>query len=148
MHPMDDDARNENIEFGLASATKKFEDLFGEVLMGLPQYLSQTGEAYIEFTNDGPRGEGEISTVYDFMTDKRVSGATIHFTEASSVAQWLDNVTGFVEALSPKEKTLYWRIKPETAMRMVTIQASNGTYLMPTWGVYSRFLISDKPRKD
>jgi len=146
---MDDDARDRNdiIEFGLVSATKTFQDMFGEVLMGLPQRFSQTGEEYTEFTNDGPRVEGHITTVYDFLTDKRIPGLTIHLTEASAVTQWLDSAMRFASKLSPEKNTLYWRVKPESQMCLVDIQASNGLYRMPTWQVYSRFLISDKPKK-
>ncbi len=131
----------------MAEATKKFEAMFGDVQTGLPQRYSQTSEEYIEFGNDGPRVEGQVTIVVsDFLTGKRVPGCTIHLTEYSAIAQWLENVTEFATALSPEKKTLYWRVRPESGFHQVDINAANWLYRMPTWAIYSRFLISDKPR--
>lgn len=131
----------------LSEAAEKFESLFAEVVTGLPQRFSQTGEEYTEFMNDGPIAEGQGSSVYDFLTDKRVPGLTIHPFEESAVIQWWDEASKMALPLLPKTKTLYWRMRPESASGFVEVHATNGMFRVPTWKIYSRFLISDKPRK-
>jgi hypothetical protein len=131
----------------LNDAVKEFEGLFNEVMIGLPQYLSQTGEPYIEVTNDGPFHEGQGWLVDDFITGKRVSGCTIHFSAWSAINQWLISAKAIASRLALSKPALYWRIKPEVDFGSIDIHAENGLFRMPTWKVYSRFLISDKPRK-
>jgi len=97
----------------ISEATEKFEALFGEVLIGLPQHYSQTGEEYTEVGNDGPRIDGGQSAVEDFATGKRVPGRTIHLTGESAIDQWLEQATMVAAPLLFEKPTLYWRIKPE-----------------------------------
>ena len=130
----------------LAEATAKFEALFTEVLMGKPSRISQTGEEYTEVTNDGPSIEGEGWSVYDFLTDKRVRGATIHATATGAIEQWLESATKIASPLLESRPALYWRIKPEIDYGHFELYATNGLCRVPTWKVYSRFLISSKPR--
>ena len=47
--------------------------------------------------------------------------------------------------LLPANPTLYWRIKPEIELGHAEIISTNGMFRMPTWQVYSRFLISSRP---
>lgn len=133
------------VDLRLDAATKKFESMFSEVLTGLPSSISQTGEEYIEVGNDGIRDPSEGSTVYDFVLDKRVAGKTIHPTAADAIDQWLQSAVILATPLLKSKPALYWRIKPEIDFGMCPIHAANGLFLMPTWQVYSRFLISDKP---
>jgi hypothetical protein len=131
----------------LNDTVKIFESLFSEVVAGLSQRYSQTGEEYTEIFNWGPRREGESAQLQDFATGKIVLGLTIHATESDALSQWLKEATAFAAPLLTIGAKLYWRTMPETDYGHVDIYATNGLFRVPTWKVYSRLLISDKPRK-
>jgi len=134
-------------ELQLAEATKEFEGLFDEVVEGLPQRTSQTGETYTEIMNCGPRHDGgEVFTVVDWATDKRVPGLTVHNYSENAIAEWLGEAKKFSAPLLDQKPTLYWRTRPEIDYGHIDVHATNGLFRIPTWRVYSRLLISDKSR--
>jgi hypothetical protein len=133
-------------ELQLAEATKEFEGLFAEVVDGLPQSTSQTGETYTEIYNWGPRHEGAMPSVLDFATGKHVAGLAIHAHAECAIAEWLSEACKFSQPLMEAKPTLYWRTRPEIDYGHIDVYATNGLFRIPTWKVYSRLLISSKPR--
>jgi hypothetical protein len=133
-------------ELELAEAVKKFEGLFVEVVEGLPQRISQTGEAYTEITHCGARiDDGAMMTVVDWATGKRVPGFNLHIYPENAVSEWLEEAKKFAVPFLAGKPTLYWRTRPEIDYGQVDIFATNGLFRVPTWKVYSRLLISNNP---
>lgn len=135
----------ENANIVLADAANQFEALFPSVKMGNPSRFSQTGEEYIEVGNDGPRQEGEDISVYNFILGRRVAECTICPNYRAAISDWFHQVEAIVNPLLEGSPTLYWRTKPEIHYGHQEIHATNGLFRIPTWRVYSRFLISSKP---
>ena len=130
-------------------AQYQFEAMFHTVVPWEPNDkpgYAPTGERYIEFVNDGYAAEGEGPTLYDITLGRQVKGCTIHASYEHAVAQWLKRVTEYATPLLSSNTALYWRCKPEVSFGTIDIEATNGLFRVPTWKVYSRFLISDKPR--
>lgn len=73
-----------------------------------------------------------------------VPGGIIHPTPQSAIKDWYYRALAVNTANPLKDLTLYWRIRPEIDYGYFHIHASNALYQMPTWKVYSRFLITDK----
>jgi hypothetical protein len=127
----------------MTEATQQFERLFKEVKQGKSGPISQTDEPYIEVGDNG--------RVYDFITDKTVPGGNVHLTAQSAIDDWYSRArfTALPRSeegiSSPVEKlTLYWRIRPEIDYGYYLIEATNGMFKIPTWKVYSRFLLTEK----
>lgn len=140
------DQEHKDAKVILANAVQTFEVLFPRVTDGLPQAISQTGERYIQVTADGIFTDGEISSIYDFLTGQHIAGRWLRPTPRSAVGDWYRHAEGLARAVLSENPTLYWRIKPEIELGYVDVCAAHGGLVrMPCWQVYSRLLISSKP---
>jgi len=112
-----------------------------EAMLGLPvgestdMAMSVTGESYVEILSGGSWASGGRVPAW-FATSE------------DAITAWLCEVAYYNTMVlqdGGREKVLYWRRPPE--IESIKVRDANATNEMALYTVYSRLLISSRPRK-
>lgn len=106
----------------LDEAVAHIESKF-ECVEGQPIAWCETGDKYVKIVSGGVKDEGEFTPLFQ--------------DEEQAVGAWLDAVMAYA---ADKHGTLYWRIRPNVREYPLDDEG------LPAYLVYSRLVISDKPK--